>query len=113
MNIKKKRSVKNVENRSFLNITNILFEDSSRVRKSTRKTVYCLTLNETFTQSKKFFYAIFSTSLVIVVSKNIKLHRDNLSSKFKYCKEMIKYSFASKFLRITFTGIKIFQSKEI
>ena len=107
-----KRSVKNVENKSFLNIANILLEDISRARKSTRKTVYCSTLNEAFTKSKEVFYAIFSTFLIIVASKNIKLHRNNLSSKFKYYKKMIKHPLASRFLQITFIEIKTFQSKK-
>ena len=112
-NDQKKCSIKNVKNRSFLNIADILFEDSSRARKSTRKIIYCSTLNEVFTKSKKIFYAIFSTFLIIIVSKDTRLHCDNLSSKFKYYKEMLKRSLASKFLQITFTEIKTFQSKEI
>ena len=109
----KKRSIKNAKNKSFLNIADILFEDFSRVRKSTRKTIYYSTLNEAFIKSKKIFHTIFSASLIIVVLKDIKLHRDNLLSKSKYYKKIIKYSLASEFLQIIFTKIKIFQSKEI
>ena len=88
-------------------------EDFSCARKSTRKVVYYLILNEIFVESKEIFYAIFSAFLVIVVSKNIKLHCNNLLSKFKYYKEMIKYLLTSEFLQITFTEIKILQLKEV
>ena len=55
----KKRSIKNAKNKSFLNIADILFEDSSHVRKSTRKTIYYSILNETFIKSKKIFHTNF------------------------------------------------------
>ena len=51
-NDQKECSIKNIENKLFLNIANILFEDFSRARKSTRKTIYCLTLNRAFIESK-------------------------------------------------------------
>ena len=108
-----KRSVRNVENRSFLNIVDIFFENFSRVRKSTRKTIYCSTLNEISTESKEIFYAIFSAFLITVILKDTKLYCDNLSSKFKYYKEMIKHLFISESFQITFTEIRALQSKEI
>ena len=68
-NGQEERSVKNAENESFLNIANILFANSSRARKSTHKIVYCLILNEASIKNRKIFYTVFSTFLVIVVSK--------------------------------------------
>ena len=92
---------------------NILSENSTRLRKSSRKATYYSALNETSTNDKEFFYAAFSASLIKVVSKNIKLHRDNLSSKFKYYKEMIKHSLASEFVQVIYIEIEVLQSKDI
>ena len=92
---------------------NILLKDFIRLRKSSRKAVYYSALNETFTNDKKFFYAAFSAFLIKVISKNIKLHRDNLSSEFKYYKEMIKYSLASEFIQVIYIEIEALQSKDI
>ena len=77
---------------------NILPEDSTCLRKLSRKAAHYSALNETFTNDKEFFYTAFSASLTKVTSKNIKLHRDNLSSKSKYYKKMIKHSLASEFI---------------
>ena len=89
-----------------------MFINTSRTRKSTRKAIHNSTLIETFTSSKKIFYATFSASLFIVASKNIKLHKNNLSSKSKYYKNMIKHSLASRFVQIIFTKIEILQLKD-
>ena len=59
------------------------------------------------------FYTIFSTFLIIVVLKDIILHRNNLSTKFKYYKKMFKHLLVSEFLQVLFIKIKIFQLKEI
>ena len=104
-NIKK---IKNIKNKLILNFLNILITNTSRIRKSTRKIIYNLILIEIFTNSKEIFYIIFSILLFIVILKNIKLHKNNLSSKFKYYKNIIKYSLASKFIQIIFTKIKVF-----
>ena len=85
---------------------NILSENFTRLRKSLRKAVYDSALNKTFIDDKEIFYTAFSASLIKVVSKNIRLHRDNLSSKFKYYKEMIKHSLASKFVQVIYIEIE-------
>ena len=101
-----------VKNRSVLDLMNILSEDFTRLRKSSWKAAYYSVLNETFMSDKEFFYAAFSASLIKIVSKNIRLHRDNLSSKFKYYKEMIKHSLASEFIQVIYIEIEAFQSKD-
>ena len=85
---------------------NILSENSTRSRKSSRKATYYSALNETSTNDKEFFYTAFSASLIKVTLKNIKLHQDNLSSKFKYYKEMIKHSLASRFVYVIYIEIE-------
>ena len=98
-------NIENIKNKFILNSLNILFTDISRTRKSTRKTIYNLILIETFTDSKKIFYTIFLIFLFIVALKNIKLHKNNLLSKFKYYKNMIKHPLASKFVQIIFVTV--------
>ena len=110
--IKNIKNIENIKNKFILNSLNILFTNTSCTRKSTRKTIYNLILIKAFTNNKKIFYATFLTFLFIIVSKNIKLHKNNLSSKFKYYKNMIKHSLASEFVQIIFTKIEIFQSKD-
>ena len=80
----------------------MLFENFCRARKSMCKAVYCSIPNEISVESKEIFYTIFSTFLIIVVLKDIKLHRSNLLSKSKYYKKMLKHSLATKFLQIIF-----------
>ena len=105
-------NIENIRNRSILDSSNILFTDTSCTRKSTRKAIHNSALIETSTNSKEIFYAAFSISLIIVASKDIKLHKNNLSSKSKYYKDMIKHPLASEFVQAIFTKIEVFQSKD-
>ena len=79
---------------------NILFEKFTRSRKLSRRAIYYSALNETFINDKEIFYTAFLTSLIKVISKNFKLRLNNLSSKFKHYKEMIKYSLTSEFIQV-------------
>ena len=100
------KDIANARNKSVLNLMNILLENFTRSRKSSRKAVYYSVLNKVFTSDKEIFYTAFSASLIKVVSKNIKLHRDNLSSKSKYYKKMIKHQLASDFVQVIYIEIK-------
>ena len=104
---KNAKNIANVRNKSVLNLMNILFENSTRLRKSSRKAVYYSALNKASTSDKEIFYAAFSASLIKIVSKNIKLHRNNLSSKFRYYKKMIKHQLASDFVQVIYIEIEV------
>ena len=107
------RDIANAKNKSVLNLMNILFKDFTRSRKSSRKAIYYSALNKAFTNNKKIFYTAFSASLIKVVLKNTKLHRNNLSSKSKYYKKMIKHQLASDFIQVIYIEIETLQSKDI
>ena len=110
---KNDKDIANAKNKSVLNLMNILLQDSTRSRKLSRKAIYFSALNEVFTNDKEIFYTAFSASLTKIVSKNIKLHRDNLSSKFKYYKEIIKHSLASEFVQVIYIKIEALHLKDI
>ena len=105
--------IANVKNKFILNLMNILFEDFTRSRELSQKPIYYSTLNKTFTNDKEIFYVAVLASLIKVVSKNIKLHRDNLSSKFKYYKKIIKHLLTSKFVQVIYIEIEALQSNDI
>ena len=111
-------SKRDIQNRSFFNEKDILFEDQKRNRKfniqrelfkfNIRREIYYIVLNEVFAKDLQTFYDFF----IISFTKNKKLHRDNLSSKSKHYDQMFKHSKARKFLKITEVEISTLISKK-
>ena len=56
---KNAKDIANARNKSVLNLMNILLEDSTRLRKLSRKAIYFSALNEAFTNDKEIFIQHF------------------------------------------------------
>ena len=110
-------SRRDTQNRSFFSEEDILPEDQKRNRKpstqrelsksNVRREVYYIALNEVFAGDLQTFY----DSFIISLTKDKRLHRDNLSPESKHYDQMLRHSEAKGFLKATEVEISTLISK--